>query len=96
MMVSTAHFPNPAKVPTPNNFEMSLEPVSQRLFAVLPFNTSALPSEAEFQAKCAELASGVPKGYSIVQDGWSPTYVLYSPEKAALWTNECWQQVQAS
>lgn len=96
MMVSTAHFPDPAKVPTPKNFEMSLSPVGQRVFAALAFNTSALPSEAQFKAKCAELAQGLPKGYSIVNDGWSPAYVLYSPQKAELWTNECWQQVKAA
>ena len=46
MMVSTAAFPDPAKVPTPNNFELHLEPVGERLFAVFAFNTSALPTEA--------------------------------------------------
>jgi hypothetical protein len=93
MMVSTARFPNPAQVPTPNNFEMSLGPVGQRLFAALAFNTSGLPSEAQFKAKCAELVQGVPKGYSVVDDGWSPTYVLYSARDEELYTNECWQQV---
>lgn len=96
MMVSTVRFPDASLVPTPNNFEMSLGPVGQRLFAALAFNTSALPSEAQFKAKCAELAQGVPKGYSIVDDGWSPTYVLYSARDAALYTNECWQQVKAA
>ena len=82
------------RVPTPNNFEMHLEPVGRRLFAALAFNTTALPSEAEFKDACARLARGVPKGYSVVSDGWSPTYVLYSPRNAALWTNECWTQVE--
>jgi len=94
MMVSTVTFPDPARVPTPNNFEMHLEPVGCRLFAALAFNTTALPSEAEFKDACARLARGVPKGYSVVSDGWSPTYVLYSPRDAALWTNECWTQVE--
>lgn len=98
MMVSTAAFPNPAVVPTPNNFEMQLEPVGARLFAALAFNTSALPSEAEFKAACAKLARGVPKSFTVVQDGWSPTYVLYSPQRATggLWTNECWLEVKAA
>ena len=95
MMVSTAAFPDPALVPTPNNFEMHLEPMSARLFAALAFDTAALPSEAEFKAKCAELAQGLPLGYSIVEDGWSPAYALYSPRDATRWTNECWLQVKA-
>lgn len=94
MMVSTAAFPLPHLLPTPNNFEMHLEPVGERLFAALAFNTSALPSEREFKAACAELAQGLPAGRSIVEDGWSPTYVLYSPLDAKIWTNECWMQVK--
>ena len=94
MMVSTAAFPDPQRVPTPNNFEMHLEPVGARLFASLAFNTSALPSEAQFKAACADLARGVPAGYSIVQEGWSPTFVIYSPADAVLFTNECWVEVK--
>ena len=96
MMVSTAAFPDPALVPTPNNFEMHLEPMAQRLFAALTFDTDALPSEEEFKAKCAELAQGVPEGYSSVEEGWTPTYVLYSPRDATRWTSECWVQVKAN
>lgn len=96
MMVSTAAFPDPARIPTPNNFEMHLEPMAMRLFATLAFDTDALPSEAVFKARCAELAQKLPPGYSIVQDGWSPTYALYSPRDATRWTNECWQQVEAA
>jgi hypothetical protein len=96
MMVSTAHFPDPSKIPTPNNFEMSLEPVSERLFAALAFNTSRLPTEADFKVACAELEKGVPKKYSVVSGGWSPTYAIYSPQAAKLFTNECWLQVQAA
>jgi hypothetical protein len=96
MMVSTAAFPNPALIPTPNNFEMHLEPMAQRLFAALTFDTDALPSEEEFKAKCAELAQGVPEGYSSVEEGWTPTYVLYSPRDATRWTSECWVQVKAN
>ena len=94
MMVSTAAFPKPQLLPTPNNFEMHLEPVGERVFAALAFNTSAIPSEAQFKAACAELERGLPQGYSVVRDGWSPTYVLYSPQHAVLWTNECWLQVK--
>ena len=95
MMVSTAAFPDPALVPTPNNFEMHLEPMRERLFAALAFKTASLPSEAEFKARCAELAQGLPPGYSVLEDGWSPTYALYSPRDATLWTSECWLQVKA-
>lgn len=96
MMISTANFPDPARIPTPNNFEMHLEPVGARLFAALAFDTTELPSEDLFKAKCAELAQGVPEGYTSVSDGWSPTYVLYSPRDATRWTNECWLQVKAN
>ncbi len=93
MMVSTVTFPFPRLVPTPNNFEMHLEPIGPRTFATLGFNTTSLPSEAKFKAACADLARGLPKGYTVVEDGWSPTYVLYSPRDAKIWTNECWLQV---
>ena len=93
MMVSSVAYPDAARVPTPNNFEMLIEAVGERLFAALAFNTTALPTEAEFQAACARLRKGVPKRFSVVEDGWSPTYVLYSPQAATLWTNECWIQV---
>lgn len=96
MMVSTAAFPDPTLVPTPNNFEMHLEPMGARLFAALAFDTGALPSEADFKARCAALAQGLPPGYRVVQDGWSPTYALYSPRDATRWTSECWQQVEAA
>lgn len=95
MMVSTAAFPDPAKVPTPNNFEMRLEPVGERLFAAFAFNTSALPTEAEFKKCVEDLSQGVPKTFSVVADGWSPTYAIYSPQAAKLFTNECWLQVKA-
>ena len=42
-----------------------------------------------------DLSQGVPKTFSVVADGWSPTYVLYSPQAAKLFTNECWLQVKA-
>jgi len=96
MMVSTAAFPDPGLVPTPNNFEMHLEPMAARLFATLQFNTGSVPSESEFKDKCAELAKGVPTGYSIVEDGWSPTYAIYSPRDAIVFENECWLQVKAA
>ena len=96
MMVSTAAFPDAAKVPTPNNFEMHLEPVGERLFAALAFNTSGLPSEAEFKSQCAKLAKSVPAKYAVVSDGWTPTYALYSPQAAKLFTNECWVQVKVN
>ena len=96
MMVSTVHFPDPSKVPTPNNFEMDLEPMSERLFAAFAFNTTSLPTEGDFKDACAELAKGMPKKYSILSDGWSPTYAIYSPQAAELFTNECWLQVQAA
>jgi hypothetical protein len=96
MMVSTAAFPLPLLVPTPNNFEMSIEEVGERLFATLPFNTSAVPSEAQFKAACLELALHVPAGYAIVSEGWTPTYVIYGGRDAPLFTNECWVQVNAT
>lgn len=93
MMVSTVVFPDPAGVPTPNNFEMHTESMGERLFATLPFITTGLPDEATFDAACAKLAKALPKGYTNVTRGWSPTYVIYSPRDAALWTNECWIEV---
>jgi hypothetical protein len=94
MMVSTVSFPDPARVPTPLNFEMSIEPVAERLFATLAFNSTALPSEAEFKAACAELARDVPKAFSVVAGKWTPAYAIYSPRDAKLFTNECWMEVK--
>lgn len=96
MMVSTAAFPDPTLIPTPNNFEMHLEPMAERLFAALAFDTPAVPTEEEFKAACANLTKGVPSTYSIVEEEWSPTYVLYSPRDAKVFTNECWIQVKAA
>jgi hypothetical protein len=96
MMVSTAAFPDPAKVPTPNNFEMHLESVGARLVAAFAFNTTALPSEAEFKAACEKARTGKPAQYTVVEGLWTPTYVLYSPQNATLWTSECWIEVKPS
>ena len=94
MMVSTVAFPDPSKLPTPANFEMSLEPVAERLFATLAFNTTSLPSEADFKAACAELTRDVPKAFSVVAGKWTPAYAIYSGRDAKLFTNECWLEVQ--
>lgn len=96
LMVSTAAFPDPATVPTPNNFEMHLEKMGPRLMAAFAFNTTALPSEAEFQTACAKARAGTPKRYRVLEGLWTPTYVLYSPQRATLWTNECWVEVTAA
>jgi len=58
MMVSTLAFPDPASVPTPNNFEMHLESMGPRKMAAFQFNTTALPTEAEFEAACAKIRAG--------------------------------------
>jgi hypothetical protein len=94
MMVSTAAFPT-GLVPTPNNFEMHLESMTKRLFATLAFNTTTTPVEEDFKAACADLVKGVPSSYTVVQDGWSPTYAIYSGLDSKLLTNECWIQVKA-
>jgi hypothetical protein len=96
MMVSTAAFPDAAKVPTPNNFEMHLESMGPRLMAAYAFNTTALPTEAEFDAACAKVRMSKPKQYKIKEGLWTPTYVLYSAQRATLWTNECWLEVAAA
>ena len=95
-MVSTRHFPDPATVPTPNNFEMHLESMGPRLMAAFAFNTTALPTQAEFEAACAKIRIGKPKQYKIVEGLWTPTYALYAPLRATLWTNECWVEVAAA
>lgn len=98
MMLSTEVFPDPSKVPTPNNFELHTETLTSgapRLFAALAFNTTKLPSEAAFAAECAKLAKALPPGYQGVSKGWSPTYVIYAAQDAKLWTNECWTEVVA-
>lgn len=97
MMVSTRDFPDPAKVPTPNNFEMHLESMGPRLMAAFAFNTTVLPTEAEFQAACAKVRKSKPEQYKIVETSlWTPTYVLYLAQRATLWTNECWLEVAAA
>lgn len=96
MMVSTVAFPNPFDVPKPNNFEMHLEAVSERLFATFAFNTTSLPTENDFTTACYTLLKSVPTKYQVFNDGWNPTYVIYSPRNATTFTNECWLQVKAA
>ena len=93
MMVGSSVRP---PIPTPNNFEMHLESMGPRLMAVLSFNTSALPTEAEFKGACARARAGTPLKYKVVEGQWTPTYVLYSPQRATLFTSECWVEVAAA
>ena len=95
MMVSTVAFPNPFEVPTPNNFEMHLEPVTERLFATFAFNTTSLPTEDNFTTACYTLLKSIPTKFAVFNDGWNPTYVIYSPRNATF-TNECWIQVKTA
>jgi hypothetical protein len=94
MMISTAAFPNTADIPVPY-LPTELEPVGLRSMAVLQFNTTSLPVDADFNAACGQLiASPLPKGFHInASSEWSPTYVLYSGEVSTYFTNECWYEV---
>ena len=94
MMISTAAFPDPSDIPLPN-LPVELEQVGQRNLAVVQFNTTSLPVDADFDAACAQLfAAPLPKGYSFnMSSSWSPTYVLYSGEVSTYFTNECWAEV---
>jgi hypothetical protein len=94
MMISTAAFPDPSAIPLPN-LPVELEQVGRRSLAVLQFNTTSLPVEADFEAACGQLfASPLPKGYTFNRSSsYSPSYVLYSGETTSLFTNECWAEV---
>jgi hypothetical protein len=94
MMVSTADFPDVSDIPLPN-LPVELEAVGRRSLAVVQFNTTVPPVDADFKAACGKLlASPLPKGYSFnLSSSWSPTYVLYSGEAASFFTNECWAEV---
>jgi len=94
MMISTATFPDTSNIPLPH-LPVELEQIGQRSLAVLQFNTTSLPVDADFKAACGQLfASPLPKGYIFnMSSSWSPTYVLYSGEVSTFFTNECWAEV---
>jgi hypothetical protein len=94
MMISTAAFPNSADIPLAN-LPVELEQVGQRSMAVLQFNTTSLPVDADFIAACGQLfAASLPKHYQFnMSSSWTPTYVLYSGEVSSYFTNECWAEV---
>lgn len=94
MMVSTATFPDPASIP-PASLPVALEQVGQRSMAVVQFNTTSPPVDADFDAACGKLfSSPLPKGYKVnMSSSWSPTYVLYSGEVSTYFTSECWAEV---
>jgi hypothetical protein len=94
MMISTAAFPNPADIPAAS-LPVELEQVGLRRLAVVQFNTSSPPVEADFKAACGQLlASPLPKGYHFnMSSSWSPTYVLYGGLVAQYFNNECWAEV---
>ena len=95
MMVSTAAFPDATAIPQPS-LPVELEQVGQRSVAVIQFNTTGLPVDADFEAACGQLLdSPLPKGYAFnMSSSWSPTYVLYSGEVSAYFTSECWVEVR--
>ena len=94
MMVSTAAYPDAAKIPPPQ-LPVQLETVGQRSVAAVQFNTTQPPVEADFAAACSRLLNGkLPKGYAFdMASSWSPTYVLYNGEAATFFTSECWAEV---
>lgn len=94
MMISTAAFPDAAAIPQAS-LPVELEQVGLRSLAVVQFNTTSPPVDADFKAACGKLlASPLPKGYTFnLSSSWSPTYVLYSAEAATFFTNECWAEV---
>jgi hypothetical protein len=94
MMISTATFPRVSDIPLPY-LPVELEQIGVRSLAVVQFNTTVPPVDADFKAACGKLfASPLPKGYSFyMSSSWSPTYVLYSAEASTFFTNECWAEV---
>ena len=94
MMVSTATFPDASVIPQPN-LPVQLENIGRRSLAVVQFNTTVPPVDADFTAACGKLLSSpLPKLYHFnLSSSWSPTYVLYSAEASNYFTNECWAEV---
>jgi len=97
MMVSTAAFPDSSKIPAPAAGlpPIQLERVGRRRVAVVQFNTTKFPGQADFDAACGQLAAGpLPRGYVLnMTSSWSPTVVLYSGLLSKLFNNECWMEV---
>lgn len=89
MMVSTASFPDPSAIPMPTK-GLQVTRVRNVTAAVIQFNTSGVPSEADFAAACSNVSS-LPSGYAF--SSTYPSYVVYNGENATQFTSECWRNV---
>jgi len=84
LLISTANYPNPDKIPEPNSTSLGqprLELVGAHTFATLDFNFSN-PTGDRFQEppyftyflKCDEdLQNGLPNGWHVIPSLWTPS-----------------------
>jgi len=106
LLISTANYPDPAKIPQPNvtnQGQPRLELVGSHTFATLDFNFSNPPGD-RFQyppyftyfLKCDEdLQAGLPNGWHVIQSVWTPSWLIYNGENYnGTWNCRCLAEVE--
>lgn len=98
MMISTAQFPDPTRIPAPSPPGLlTLTPVREHVFAAQAINTTAQPDHDTFLSLCDGLRLGVLRSSKWIinaTSSWSPTFVFYNGQNdKTLWTSECWYEV---
>jgi hypothetical protein len=106
LLISTANYPNPGKIPTPNSTSLGqprLELVGAHTFATLDFNFSN-PTGDRFQEppyftyflKCDEdLQNGLPNGWHVIPSLWTPSWLIYNGQNYnGTWTCRCLAEVE--
>jgi hypothetical protein len=106
LLISTANYPNPDKIPEPNSTSLGqprLELVGAHTFATLDFNFSN-PTGDRFQEppyftyflKCDEdLQNGLPNGWHVIPSLWTPSWLIYNGQNYnGTWTCRCLAEVE--
>jgi hypothetical protein len=106
LLISTANYPNPDKIPEPNSTSLGqprLELVGTHTFATLDFNFSN-PTGDRFQEppyftyflKCDEdLQNGLPNGWHVIPSLWTPSWLIYNGQNYnGTWTCRCLAEVE--
>jgi len=105
MMISTASYPDPSKLPAPEPTSTTrLEQLGSHTFATLAFNSTSCPPLysppyfTAFQRCDAMLAAGLPAGWELKPgSAWTPSWLLYNGANYnGTWTSQCLAEVQPS
>ena len=106
LLISTANYPDPAKIPQPNitsQGQPRLELVGAHTFATLDFNFSNPPGDRfqdppyfTYYLKCDEdLQAGLPNGWHVIQSLWTPSWLIYNGQNYnGTWNCRCLAEVE--